>query len=208
MKKVLLLLCLAGAFCVQTQAQQAKTPKVAIVNMESIFNKYQKAVDLRRGLEADKKRDNNELKAKEQGVLALQNELQKLQADTQSLALSEQGRANAKAAFEKKGREFVDQREAYAQAVRTADAILQRRFQNMQQVVLEDLQPIATSYCKQKGIDLVIPANTVLYFEPTLDITEELIKGLNAGYVPVAPPPAVAVPAATTPTVSVPAATK
>lgn len=207
MKKVLLLLCLAGACCVQAQARQDKMPKIAVVSLESIFTKYQKAIDLRRGLDADMQRARKDMEARKQQLETWQGELQRLLTESQNLSLNEQGRANAKALLETKAREFEAQRESYVNSARTSETLLQQRQQQMIKTVNEDMQPAIVEIAKKKNLDLVIPTNAALYFDPAFDISDELITILNAGYIPVAPPstPAVSAPAA--PATTAPAAT-
>jgi Skp family chaperone for outer membrane proteins len=75
----------------------------------------------------------------------------------------------------------------------------------MQSNVLDDVKPVIEAVAKDKGADLVLNSgfnpSGVLFADTSLDVTEEVVKRLNAAYTPKpkAAPAAEATPAAAAP---------
>jgi len=200
MKKLLSILCvLAAASCGVAQAQKA--PKVAVVDLPAVAAKYQKAQALEQLLKNDIERFRKQAQDDEQQLRALAAELQKTQSEAQSPVLTEQGRKNAREVLQKRGQEFEQRRQEFGNKQRAAEATIQQRARGNNEQIMADIRPIVATIAKERSVDLVLPAGTTLFAVPELDITEELVKRLNAEN----PPPAV--PAATPAAPSAPAAT-
>jgi outer membrane protein len=156
------LLCLALVPCATFASAQVK---VAVINT-------QKAMA-----------DTDELKKTSAAVEAKykprQDELQKLQADLQSIEqqlnsgkLNQQGTAELQAQGQRKQRD----------AQRISDD-LQADFERDRQEILgkasQKMQAIITKLAEEKGVDVIIDAAQTLYFKPALELTAEATTAYN-----------------------------
>ena len=156
------LLCLAVAPFVVTASAQVK---VAVINT-------QKAMA-----------DTDELKKASAAVEAKykprQDELQKLQADLQSIEqqlnsgkLNQQGTAELQAQGQRKQRD----------AQRISDD-LQADFERDRQEILgkasQKMQTIIAKLAEEKGLDVIIDAAQTLYFKPALELTADATAAYN-----------------------------
>ncbi|MDR2863514.1 MAG: OmpH family outer membrane protein [Puniceicoccales bacterium] len=185
MKKLLFALCLATfAFCGTAQAQ--KTPRVATVDMEAVFKQYQKAVEVTKALEDDAQRARQAETGKYQALEALAAEIEKARRDAASPVLSEQGKTNARTLAEGKIREFEQRRTEFTRAKQESDNILQQRSMNNTRTIVGEIRPVVDALAKEKGVDLVLSSTYtvagVLFAAPELDLTNEVVKRLNAAY--------------------------
>jgi outer membrane protein len=159
------LLCLACAALTATASAQVK---VAIVNA-------QKALA-----------DSDELKkasaAVEQKYKPRQDELNKLQADLQSIEQQlNSGKLNQQAAADLQVQGQRKQRDAQ----RLSDD-LQADFEKERQDILgkasQKMQQVIAKLAEEKGIDLIVDASQALYFKPTLDLTNDAVAAYNKAY--------------------------
>ncbi len=156
------LLCLAVAPFVATASAQVK---VAVINT-------QKAMA-----------DTDELKKASAAVEAKykpkQDELQKLQADLQSIEqqlnsgkLNQQGTAELQAQGQRKQRD----------AQRISDD-LQADFERDRQEILgkasQKMQVVITKLAEEKGVDIIIDAAQTLFFKPALELTTDATNAYN-----------------------------
>lgn len=156
------LLCLALAPCATLASAQVK---VAVINT-------QKAMA-----------DTDELKKASAAVEAKykprQDELQKLQADLQSIeAQLNSGKLNQNGTTELQAQGQRKQRDAQ----RISDD-LQADFERDRQEILgkssQKMQSIITKLAEEKGVDVIIDAAQTLYFKPALELTTEATAAYN-----------------------------
>ena len=188
----------------------AATPNVGIVDDQEIFKKYAKATDLqaeiRKSEESAQSSVNDRIKAVEQ----LQSELQGIQKRGQDPMLSENGKKAVEAEFQQKNATFQQRRAELQNFVNEARNAIQQRVGEMNKQIVADARVQAEKVAKAKGLNLVIGKAPVLFSDASLDVTEDVIKELNAAYkasAPVAAPAAApAAPSAPAPATPAPAA--
>lgn len=188
----------------------AATPNVGIVDDQEIFKKYAKATDLqaeiRKSEESAQSSVNDRIKAVEQ----LQSELQGIQKRGQDPMLSENGKKAVEAEFQQKNATFQQRRAELQNFVNEARNAIQQRVGEMNKQIVADARVQAEKVAKAKGLNLVIGKAPVLFSDASLDVTEDIIKELNAAYkasAPVAAPAAApAAPSAPAPATPAPAA--
>lgn len=186
----------------------AATPNVGIVDDQEIFKKYAKATDLqaeiRKSEESAQASVNERIKAVEQ----LQAELQSIDKRGQDPMLSENGKKAVAAEFQQKNATFQQRRAELQNFVNEARNAIQQRVGEMNKQIVADARVQAEKVAKAKGLNLIIGKAPVLFSDASLDVTEEVIKELNAAYkasAPVSAPtitpitPAPAAPAAPAP---------
>ena len=176
----------------------AAAPNVGIVDDQEIFKKYAKATDLqaeiRKSEESAQASVNERIKAVEQ----LQTELQGIDKRGQDPMLSENGKKAVLAEFQQKNATFQQRRAELQNFVNEARNAIQQRVGEMNKQIIADARVQAEKVAKAKGLNLVIGKAPVLFSDASLDVTEDVIKELNAAYkasAPVAAPTVTPAPA-------------
>lgn len=189
--KSLLLLLIAPSVAL------AVAPHVGIVDEQEIFKKYAKAADLqveiRKSEETAQASVNERLKA----VQVKETELQAIDKRGQDPMLSENGKKAVGAEFQQKNAEYQKARAELQTFVNEARNVIQQRVAEMNKQILADARIQAEKVSKAKGLTLVLGKAPVLFSDASLDITEDILKELNAAYkatAPVVAPPSLAPP--------------
>lgn len=189
--KSLLLLLIAPSVAL------AVAPHVGIVDEQEIFKKYAKAADLqveiRKSEETAQASVNERLKA----VQVKETELQAIDKRGQDPMLSENGKKAVGAEFQQKNAEYQKARAELQTFVNEARNVIQQRVAEMNKQILADAKIQAEKVSKAKGLTLVLGKAPVLFSDASLDITEDILKELNAAYkatAPVVAPPSLAPP--------------
>lgn len=178
MKKLVTILTLSVCATFALVAQ--KTPVVGTVNVQRVLNDYnafQSAVEKVRG-----------------SVAPVEEEMQKMQQNIQEIVAkgreAELKRDNpatsdaAKAEAEKEVAALQDQMRQEQARLQQFRQQAQQMAQKGQQEQLEPLQEKAVEavsvVAEDKGLDLVLPTNSVIYASDELEITDAVIALLNA----------------------------
>jgi Skp family chaperone for outer membrane proteins len=180
----------------------AAAPNVGFIDEQEVLKKYGKALelqaDMRKSEESAQANVNERLKIVEQ----LQTELLGIQKRGQDPMLSENGKKTVEAEFQQK-RGLFQQRNAELQSFASeANRAIQQRVGEMNKQIFADVRDQAQKVAKVKGLQLVLGKAQILFADSSLDITEDVLKELNAAHkaaapalAPVAPAPAVPAPA-------------
>ena len=155
---------------VAAPAVAAEGPKIAVVD-------FQKALDSVQDGEAARKKLDAAMKDKQASIKTLETQLKAMkdEYDKQSLILSE-------AARKQKEQEFMNAQMQYQQTAQQSEAEMQQMYVQLMEGLLTKMRAIAGEIGKEKGYDLILEtsAGGVVYWGPTLDITQELITRYNA----------------------------
>jgi outer membrane protein len=164
--KKLFLITLATLSLLATPAL-AET-SVAVVNVAKIMRDSKAATSVRSQLQAKQKAFQTELDAKEKALLA------------EDQALVKQKDSADKAGFEKKVKDFREKAATEQRAVQGKKASLDKAFaaslEEIQKNVLDIVKQVAT----EKKVSLVVSSAQVLYGDQSLDVTDEVLKRLDA----------------------------
>lgn len=178
-----LLVAVAVLFYLQFSGKSATTPStnnaavgssgIAYVNSDTLIKYYQFVIDRKIVLEAKGKRLEGDLEARYKG---LQNDVQAYQRNVNSMTLGQ-----VKATEEDLGRK--------QQNLQMYEQSLSQEVMKDQAVLTKELYDRITryldSYSKKNGIQVVLKYDTssdVLYIGSALDISKEVVAGLNAEY--------------------------
>lgn len=179
MKKITTLI-LASLF-IATGLFAQKTPVVATVDVQRVLNDYtafQAAVEKVKGSVAPVE---EEMKKMQEGLQAIITEGQAAEAMAKNPAASEEAKAEAQV----KVAELQGKLQAEQAKLQQFRQQAQQLAQQGQQTELAPLQEKALAAVKtvaaDKGIDLVVPKNTVIYADDSLEISDAVIAVLNAG---------------------------
>ena len=150
------------------------TETIVFVNQDTLLTKYEYAKDMRTRLEGKSKAAEGDLGTRGQ---AFQREVAEYQRNANTLS------ADQRAATEQRLQRKQQELQQYQQNA-TAE------FQNLQGTeankLYDKVAEFTKTYAKEKGYKMVLTfskANpTVLYGDTTLDVTADVLKGINAAY--------------------------
>ena len=148
-------------------------PNYRYVDLDTLYKKYNLSIDYNEEMLRMQDNMENEVKRHENSINSFATNMQnKLQNNGYLTEAS----LNA-------DREQLNNMQTNAQR---AVATLQTNFQNAaiasEKAVNDSIQAFIKAYNEKKGYDAIFIKNTTLYMNPALDITEEVVEGLNARY--------------------------
>ena len=183
----------------------AAAPNVGLLDEQEVFKKYAKAVDLQAEVRKSEESAQASVGERVKVVEQLQAELVGVQKRGQDPMLSENGKKAVEAELQQKNITFQQRRAELQNFVNEARGAIQQRVGEMNKQILADARAQAEKFAKAKGLQLVLGKSQAFFADASLDITEDVLKELNAAY-KAAAPAAPAAPAPAAPAAPAPAA--
>lgn len=192
MKKMIWMLVL-GAVCALSAG--AADMKIAVVDMNRVFQEYNKTKV-------------NEAKLKKQAEIyreyslrlseslkKLQEEFKELRDASQNLALTGAERENRRLNAADKYTQAKGKEKELTDYNREKQIQLREEYEKMREGIIKDIEKVIAAKCITEGYMIVIDKSgktlnnipTVIYYNPSLDISESVIKTLNLGTQQAAP---------------------
>lgn len=196
-RKTLAVIALAG-LCSIAAAQPAL--KVVTVDMNRLLKDYYKSADATSKLqEAGKKAEEQIEQMNNQGKELIE-QFKEMEEQSKSLLLSADARKKAEDDARAKLEEIQRKDAEVKGFAANTQRALQNRMATTMQMLLEEIQTVATDAAKKRGATVLLDTSgptqlgipQILYSDPSYDITEEVLKEINKDA-----PPAAATPAAT-----------
>ncbi|WP_029283281.1 OmpH family outer membrane protein [Pedobacter sp. R20-19] len=157
-----------------TTAAVSVSDKIVFVNQDSLLTKYDYYKDLKNKFEKKTKDAQSDLQSKQQ---AYQREVTQYQQSAGSLSADQ--RKSTEERLGRKGQEL----QAYQQ---NAGGALQNEQAVETEKLYDKVAGYLKNYSKEKGYKMVLTFSkgnsAILFADESLDITSEVIKGLNAEY--------------------------
>lgn len=182
MKNLLSLVIILALSAVAVPAS-AQT-KVASVDMGKVFNNYWKTKQAQSALENRLTELRKEVKETADGLEKAQVEYKRLLDQENDQALSDDERNKRKQAATDKAKEINNTKAALEQFQRQADAQLADQKQRMTSNLLTEIRAAVADQAKAGGFSTVLNSATVeivVFSDSSTDITEPVLKQLNAG---------------------------
>jgi outer membrane protein len=162
----------ALVFCtvVLSEAQVAKSPKLATVDIQQLLMESKAGKQAKEKVEAERNLKQKEIAAREEEVSRLQRELEK-----QASILSEAARKEKQEAIDRKIR---DLRRTYDDFNRD----LQKKEGDLIRELLKDITVLIRDYGQQKGYALILERGQsgIIYGADEIDLTKEIIALYDA----------------------------
>ena len=190
-------------------ALRAQTaPKISIVDLSKLFENHWKTTQEQAKLSEDEAKAQKEIDRLGNEGKALVEELKELDDQTKSPTASNEAKARANEAAQKKYEEVQHKRAEQTEFVQNESRTLHQRMDNFKAIMFEEISKVAVEIAKKHGATILLDksgptmvgVSNVVYFDPSLDITEEVMAAINANRPANLPAPA---PGAT-PAISVP----
>lgn len=150
-----------------------KNGALAYVDADTLQEKYQFCIDKRAELEALQKSQQAAVQQKEQALQQLQASVQKRMQNGQ-ISTPEQYQAEEK--------KFMQQQEAYQRYLLQAQQELEAKKNEIDQALQDSVNHFLAEYNKNKKYAMIVYKAAALYADPKLDITNEIVVGLNKRY--------------------------
>jgi outer membrane protein len=155
----------ATSSAIAADATAANT--IAVVNIQQIMRDATAAKNVREQLESKQKAFQSDLSKKEE---ALQKEDQELGKKRGVLS---------KEAFEEKAVKFRTKATDLQKEVQSKKAVLDGGFERALNEVQKNVSDIIADMSKEKGFIVAVPTSQILYADPKLDITSDVLTRLN-----------------------------
>lgn len=168
LKRILIIaaVLIAGAWLSAPKAHAEQT--IAIVDVERILGEAKAAKSLQQQIQAKKESFQKEFAAKEKELKT-----------TETTLLSEQGKLSAE--------EFNKKRKAYEEKIIEARKLFEKRRNGLQKGVdkamvelRKDIMEVTAAVASAKNYDMVLTRDSVVIAEKAMDITSDVLKGIDA----------------------------
>ena len=155
--------------------------KVAVVDVQKVFDGYQKVKDARERLDKSKKIANEELEIFKDELGKIVKELKEMEEKLKNPNLESSALKSQYQEKVKKAKEKQDDMIAYDKRVK---ATIAQRQRNLLVEHLEDIRSAVRKVAEKKGLELIINSSEtqlgVFYASDSLEVTNDVITTLNA----------------------------
>ena len=170
--------------------------KIATVDMEKVFNNYWKTKRAQAAIDDSRNQLDKDDKSMREDLQKATDEYQQLLTQANDPAVSAEERARRKQAAADKKKQLDDRSTAIAQYEQTADANMRNQLQSMSDKIRVDIQSHLDAVAKAGGYTVVLNTaaqsinlgtarisvpSPVVYNVTDIDLTDEVLKQLNAG---------------------------
>ncbi len=182
--------CVAAVVgCLGLGDARAADTRIVFVNMDRIFNEFYKTKLADTQLKEQAQQVMDERKKLQTDFEKLQADFNKLRDDAQNTALTEEVRTQRRNSAEEKLVEVRD----YEQKIRRFDDTRRKQMEDqsrrMRKRIVDEIRDTIQTYARNQMFSAVLDTSgqtlngieTVLYTEPRMDITGEIIDVLNRG---------------------------
>ncbi len=149
--------------------------QIVYVQLDSLMRGYGMAIDLQAEFAAKSEKAQNELTAKGR---SLEREMRDYQEKAQKGLITRFQAQDIESGLQKKQQSVLEYRDRMMQELGEEEAVMMNR-------ISEAIMQYVKKYNAEKKYSMIIStqgANTVLIADPALNITDELLEGLNAEY--------------------------
>jgi outer membrane protein len=182
-----------------------------VVDLAKLFDNHWKTQEQQAKLQADEAKAQDQLAQITKDGNALVEQFKELDEQSKNPTATAEAKTKAQGEAQKKYDEIQQKRSEQNSFIQNTRNTLQQRFQTFKTLMIEEITKSAVEIAKKKGATFLLDksgptlvgVSNILYFDPSLDITDEVATELNKDR-----PAATAAPAAsTTATPAAPAAT-
>ncbi len=182
-----------------THAQTA--PKILVVDLAKLFDNHWKTQEQQAKLQADETKAQDQLAQITKDGNTLVEQFKELDEQAKNPAATAEAKAKAQADAQKKYEEIQQKKGEQNSFIQNTRNTLQQRFQTFKTLMIEEISKAAVEIAKKHGATFLVDksgptlvgVSNILYFDPSLDITDEVATELNKDK-----PAASATPAAST----------
>jgi outer membrane protein len=163
-------------------------PKILVVDLGKLFESHWKTQQEQAKLNSDEATAQKEIDRMGKEGQALVDELKELDDQTKSPTASNEAKARATEAAQKKYEEVQRKRQEQTEFVQNESKTLHQRMDNFKAIMFEEISKQATEVAKKhnatflldKSGPTMVGVSSIVYYDPTLEITDEVMALINA----------------------------
>ena len=208
MKKPIQSILAVAAFAMAAVTSHADTaPKILTVDLAKLFDSHYKTQEQQAKLQADEAKAKDQLDQITKDGNALVEQFKELDEQSKNPTATAEAKAKAQGEAQKKYDEIQQKRGEQNSFIQNTRNTLQQRFQTFKTLMIEEITKTAVEIAKKQGASLLLDksgptlvgVSNVLFFDPSYDITEQVMTELNKDRPASAPTPTASAPAAAAP---------
>ena len=208
MKKSIQSLVAVAAIAFSALTTHAQTaPKILVVDLAKLFDNHWKTQEQQAKLQADEAKAKDQLDQITKDGNALVEQFKELDEQSKNPTATAEAKAKAQGEAQKKYDEIQQKRSEQNSFIQNTRNTLQQRFQTFKTLMIEEITKTAVEIAKKQGASLLLDksgptlvgVSNVLFFDPSYDITEQVMTELNKDRPASAPTPTASAPAAAAP---------
>lgn len=172
MRKVIVL----ALFCLLAMQAPAFAEglKIGVVNLKSVVEKSEPGMAVQKTLQAKFEKMKADIEKQKTDIEKMRDDMQK-----QSMAMTPEARQDKEMAFKRRVRDYQDTVMAYQRRMKSDE-------QEATTPVLEMLSDVVKDYAKRNKFTVILdaagPLNNVLYYDDSVDVTNDIISALNTAW--------------------------
>ena len=185
-----------AALLFSTLAAHAQpTPKILTVDLDKLFDGHYKTPEQQDKLQADQVKAKDQLDQITKEGNALVEQYKELDDQSKNPAATAEVKAKAQADAQKKLDEIRQKQSEGQSFVQSTRNSMEQRSQTFKTLLLGEITKVAANIAKKKGATFLIDksgptmfgVSSILYSDPSLDITDEVMAEINKSRPAVAP---------------------
>src|ERR1019366_7868947 len=178
-------------------AHAQPAPKILTVDLVKLFAGHYKTQEQQAKFQADQATAKDQLDQITKEGNALVEQYKELDDQSKNPAVTAEAKAKAQADAQKKLAEIRQKQSEQQSFIQSTNNSMQQRGQTFKTLLLEEITKVAADIAKKKGATLLIDksgptmvgVSSILYSDPSLDITDEVMAEINKDRPAVAPTP-------------------
>jgi outer membrane protein len=198
MKKSIQSLVAIVALSLTSLTAQAQTaPKILVVDLAKLFDNHWKTQEQTAKLQADGAKAQDQVAQLQKDGNALVEQFKELDEQSKNPTATAEAKAKAQADAQKLYDEIQQKRSELSSFAQNTQNTLKQRFQTFKTLMIEEINKVAVDIAKKKGATFLLDksgptlvgVSNILYYDPSLDITDEVMAELNKDRPAVTPTP-------------------
>jgi len=160
-----MVLALAAVFLLAAAAV-AQEKKIAYLNLSKLFDSYEKTKQYQTSLDSVRATYEKELKDRQAKLK---------EAEDKMALMKEEEKVKAQ-------KELQDMQKSMMEFVQAKRTDLMKQEEEKTREILLEMEKVIGDFAKKEGYDLIINDRVLLYSNPAMDITDQVMKLLNESY--------------------------
>jgi outer membrane protein len=177
--KTLLALAAFGTSALLASAQTAT--KIAVIDLAKVFDGHYKTLEQQEKLKGIEAKVNEEVSKIVKDGQGLAEKYKELVEQTKNPVLADEARKAAQADADKQLEEVRKKEQQFTEYRNEMNRSVQQSIGTFRQMLIEEISKVASDIAKKKGATLLVEKSATLYFDPSYDITEEVMAEVNKG---------------------------
>ncbi len=188
MKKLRHIAFATAALLTSALSIEAQTPpKILVVDLGKLFESHWKTQEQNAKLQADSAKAQEQVTQLQKEGNALLTEFKDLDEQAKNPTASAEAKAKVQVTAQKKYDEIQAKRSELNSFVQNTQNNLRQRSQTFKTLMLDEISKAAVEIAKKKGATFLLDksgptlagVSSILYFDPTLEITDEVMAEIN-----------------------------